>query len=179
MKKLVFCFLFFSVFMNGYAQDVVLKHSDLEYGKKKPKGKFTVYESENGTVYRLDDILTIGMPSSNKIFAFITTGDGIFTPVEKATIDASGERSKLFKIYVGGTKKTGYQAYFRSKGYGGISNYGIEVEDAIKNNELESSGLTSDQALEELKKAKSKLDLELITQDEYNKVKNELIKYIN
>ena len=38
--------------------------------------------------------------------------------------------------------------------------------------------MTSEQALEELSRWKKKLDLELITQEEYDKKKAELIKYI-
>lgn len=38
---------------------------------------------------------------------------------------------------------------------------------------------TSDQALEELSKWKKKLDLEIITQEEYDKKKEELMKYID
>lgn len=39
-------------------------------------------------------------------------------------------------------------------------------------------GFTSDEALSELKRFKEKLDLQLITQDEYDKKKAELMKYI-
>jgi hypothetical protein len=39
-------------------------------------------------------------------------------------------------------------------------------------------GLTNDEALAELKRFKEKLDLQLITQEEYNQKKAELIKYI-
>jgi hypothetical protein len=39
-------------------------------------------------------------------------------------------------------------------------------------------GLSSDDALAQLKKAKDKLDLGLITQEEYDKLKAELTKYI-
>jgi len=38
--------------------------------------------------------------------------------------------------------------------------------------------MTSDQAMKELKTAKDKLDLGLITQAEYDRIKAELIKYI-
>ena len=38
--------------------------------------------------------------------------------------------------------------------------------------------MTSDQALEALKKAKDKLDLGLITQEEYEKIKAELTPFI-
>ena len=38
--------------------------------------------------------------------------------------------------------------------------------------------MTSDAAMEQLKKEKEKLDMNLITEEEYNKRKEELIKYI-
>lgn len=38
--------------------------------------------------------------------------------------------------------------------------------------------MSSDDALKELKKEKDKLDLGLITEEEFNKRKEELIKYI-
>jgi hypothetical protein len=38
--------------------------------------------------------------------------------------------------------------------------------------------MTSDDALAELKKAKDKLDLGLITQEKYDEIKAELVKYI-
>ena len=59
-----------------------------------------------------------------------------------------------------------------------VSNYFIFAEDGFSSGELVSSGMTSDQALQELKRAKDKLDLELITQLEYDKIKAKLIKYI-
>lgn len=59
--------------------------------------------------------------------------------------------------------------------------YGLTVinfESAIKNGEIISKIMSSDQALAELKKWKDKLDLGLITEEEYNKKKEELSKYI-
>ena len=44
--------------------------------------------------------------------------------------------------------------------------------------EIKGFGKTSDEALTELKKAKDKLDLGLITQEEFDKLKAELSKYI-
>jgi hypothetical protein len=49
---------------------------------------------------------------------------------------------------------------------------------SYKNTLLEEK-MTSDEALELLKKLKSKLDLELITQEEYDNKKKELIKFID
>ena len=64
---------------------------------------------------------------------------------------------------------------------GALKNYSIktfDVETAFIQGELKRNGVTSDEALEELKKWKSKLDLELITQEEYDAKKKELSAYI-
>jgi hypothetical protein len=57
--------------------------------------------------------------------------------------------------------------------------YIVNFENAIKNGEILSEMLTPDKALEELKKWKYKLDLEIITQSQYDKKKKELIAIIN
>jgi hypothetical protein len=44
--------------------------------------------------------------------------------------------------------------------------------------EIKGTGLTSDDALAELKKAKDKLDLGLITQEQYDLKKSELTPFI-
>jgi hypothetical protein len=56
----------------------------------------------------------------------------------------------------------------------------LDVEKALDFGEIinPKATLTSDQALAELKKAKDKLDLGLITQEEYEKIKSELSQYI-
>jgi hypothetical protein len=48
----------------------------------------------------------------------------------------------------------------------------------LSTNEVKGFGVSSDDALAQLKKAKDKLDLGLITQEEYDKLKAELTKYI-
>ena len=57
-----------------------------------------------------------------------------------------------------------------------------ENEFVFKEPVIENDGLnedmTSEEALTRLKKAKEKLDLQLITQEEYDKIKKELAKYI-
>lgn len=54
---------------------------------------------------------------------------------------------------------------------------GYVVHEA-ENGEVKGYGKTSDEALAELKKAKDKLNLGLISQDEYDKVKAELVPFI-
>jgi hypothetical protein len=55
-----------------------------------------------------------------------------------------------------------------------ISNYSFERKEVINPN----APMTSNEALEELKRAKSKLDLGLITEEEFNKIRKKLAKLI-
>ena len=126
----------------------------------------------------MGDKIKIGFPSSNKTFAFITEGDGAIIPITNLTASASGQESEIKKIKVVGNKRVGYSVLMRTKGLIGISNYTIQFENALSTGEVKGYGMTSDEALEKLKKAKDKLELGLITQDEYDALKAELVKYI-
>lgn len=74
----------------------------------------------------------------------------------------------------------GFFVGFKTKSQTGVpgSGYNIQFENAIENGEIKSFGMTSDEALSELKKAKDKLDLGLITKEEFDNKKSELSKYI-
>ncbi|MBU6158711.1 MAG: hypothetical protein KGP35_06730 [Bacteroidetes bacterium] len=152
-----------------------IKYTDLATAKK---GEFTSYVGSDGAVYKVGDRIKIGVPSSNKTFAFITEGDGILLPITNLTAVASGTQTEIKRIYVVGNKRAGYSVVFRTKGITGLSNYSIQFENALSTGEVKGFGMTSDDALAELKKAKDKLDLGLITQEEYDKLKAELSKYI-
>lgn len=141
------------------------------------RGEYGSYKSKDGTNYKIGDTIKIGFPSSEKTFAFITTGDGIWTPVARVQAGASGQVTEIKKIIVDGTKRTGYFVYLKTKANIGL--YTIQIENAITSKEIVSSVMTSDEALSQLKKAKDKLDLGLITQEEYNELKTKLAKYIN
>ncbi len=152
-----------------------IKHSDLATAKK---GDYTSYVGSDGAVYKVGDRLKIGVPSSNKTFAFITEGDGILLPITNLTAAFSGTETEIKRIWVTGNKRAGYSVSFRTKGMTGLSNYTIQFENALATGEVKGFGMSSDDALAELKKAKDKLDLGLITQEDYDKLKAELTKYI-
>ena len=178
MRKIILSFVTLIMFSGSlFSQELVLKQDDLN-AEKRPKGVFTSYESKDGSVYNIGDKITIGVPSSNKTFAFITEGDGLLLPITQLLASASGQQVEIKRIDVGGTKRTGFYASLRCKGLTGLSNYSVQLENAISVGEVKSFGMTSDEALAELKKAKDKLDLELITQEEYDKIKADLMKYI-
>lgn len=120
--------------------------------------------------------MKIGIPSSNKSFAFIINEDG--TGRYQLNVGASGDETTIKKIYDEGNKRTGYSVFFRTKGSNIMSNYVIDIENAIAAGEIKSFGMTSDDALNDLKKAKDKLDLGLITQAKNDSIKVVLVKYI-
>ena len=178
MRKIILSFVTLIMFSGSlFSQELVLKQNDLN-AEKRPKGVFTSYESMDGSVYNIGDKISIGIPSSNKTFAFITEGDGLLLPITQLLASASGQQVEIKRIDIGGSKRTGFYASLRCKGLTGISNYSVQLENAISVGEVKSFGMTSDEALSELKKAKDKLDLELITQAEYDKIKADLMKYI-
>lgn len=154
-----------------------INHSDLAT-MTTAKGEFTSYVATDGGVYKIGDKVKIGVPSSNKTFAFIFEGDGIMIPITNLLASSSGQDTEIKKIFVAGNKRIGYSVSFRTKGLTGLSNYTIQVENALSTGEMRGFGKTSDEALSELKKAKDKLDLGLITQEEFDKLKQELSKYI-
>jgi hypothetical protein len=177
IKTVLVCGILSFASMFVSAQEVILKHSELS-GDNKPKGNYTAYESKDGVIYRVGEKITIGFPSSNKTFAFITEGDGIVLPVTPLTASASGQQVEIKSIWIGGNKRVGFFVVLRCKGLTGLSNYSVQIENALSTGEVKSSIMSSDEALAELKKAKDKLDLGLITQEEFDKIKEELAKYI-
>ena len=177
MKKLLMITLF-TISICGFAQEVQqeIKYTDLATTTN--RGEFKSYVSKDGSIYKVGDRIKIGKPSSNKTFTFISQGDGIMLPITQLTSVASGQETEIKRINVTGNKRAGYSVSFRTKGISGLSNYSIDFENAVETAEVKSFGMSSDDALTELKKSKDKLDLGLISQADYDTKKSELVKYI-
>lgn len=173
MKKVIFLAMYALLNVGVQAQEI--KYADLATAEK---GEYTSYVGSDGGVYNIGDRIKIGVPSSNKTFAFIWMGDGIITPLESLPAAQSGTETEIKKIVVTGNKRIGYSVNMRTKGIIGLLNYTIQFENALSTGEIKGTGMTSDEALEELKKAKDKLDLGLITQEEFDKIKAELTPFI-
>jgi hypothetical protein len=159
MKKVLFIVAFIAQY--GFSQEV--KHSDL--ATITTRGEYTSYVGSDGGVYKIGDRIKIGVPSSNKTFAFITEGDGMLLPITNLTAAASGQETEIKRIFIVGNKRAGYSV-------------SLQFENALSTSEIKGYGKTSDEALTELKKAKDKLDLGLINQEQFDAIKAELSKYI-
>ncbi len=175
MKKLIFTAMHTLVGFFVISQEV--KFDDIQNGII-TKGQYESYISKDGSIYKVGDKIQFGAPSGT---------NGKYVTVQKMDIagtvyivgaEAINTSAEIKKIRITGTKRAGYKANFQTKGMTGIDNYFINIEDAISIGEVNSFGMTSDEALAELKKAKDKLDLGLITQEEYEKIKTELSIYI-
>jgi hypothetical protein len=168
--------LFMCITTLSFSQDT-LKYSDLSNGIK-PVGEFTYYLSKDGSVYKVGDKIQFSTPSGiNGKFVSIQKID-IMGNLYIVGVEAVNTSAEIKKIRIGGTKRSGFKASFQTKGFTGIDNYFLSIEDGITLGEVKSLGMTSDEALSKLKKAKDKLDLGLITQEEFDKVKSELSPYI-
>ena len=69
-----------------------IKFNDLASSSR---GEFTSYISKDGSVYKIGDRIKIGVPSSNKTFAFITEGDGFLLPITPLLVQASGQETEI------------------------------------------------------------------------------------
>ena len=174
MKQNLFAaFVLFLSTSLAFSQEV--KFSELATATK---GEYTSYIGSDGAEYKIGDRLKIGVPSTNQTFSFITQGDGFLLPITNLTAASSGTETEIKRIILMGNKRSGYHVMFRTYGITGLANYSIQFENALATGEVKGFGMTSDEALSELKKAKDKLELGLITQEEFEKAKAELSKYI-
>ncbi len=146
--------------------------------KRDLDANWIAYIASDNYTYEVGDTLTIGESSKNHQYMYITSVLNSFastTPYLHGSYGGQTAIIREFKVFgfKKGVKKVNVKAYLS-----GIGLINIDFEQALATQEIKGKGMTPDQALEELKKAKDKLDLELITQEEYDALKAELRKYL-
>ena len=149
-----------------------LKFTDI--GKEKQDGRFKEYITKDGISFILGDTITFGKGiGENGAFVHLEN-EG-----EKMPASFSGYKLVIESIFCYGNKNVGWKAKIMTNK---LTRFGAPVyfypEDIVCTGELVGYGMSSDNALQELKRSKDKLDLELITKEEYEKIKAELVKYI-
>ena len=172
-------FAFFtSVLISLTLSSQILTYKEMEGATKKPKIDFTEYHAINGEIFKVGDMIKIGTPSSNsEYFQYIIDTDG-FSSATKAGLYARDWESEIKKFKIGGTKRQGFQVMAVGKTEVGMTNYWIFIDKAIESGEIESSIMSREEAIDKLKEAKDLLDLEMMTQEEYDKIKDELAPII-
>jgi hypothetical protein len=135
---------------------------------------YDVYVAKDGHSYKVGDTIKIGKPSSNKTFAYISSG-GALTGSQPLGVSSSGDKTIIRKIGVGGLKKSGFKIIITGKGSCGICpNNQIDFEEAISSGEIQSLGMTREQAIAKLKEAKDLVDLGMMSKEDFEKLKSEL-----
>jgi len=160
MKKITLILIMsFSI---GFAQTA-------EYGKLIKKSNYKNYITKNNDTLKVGDTLTIGIPTSDLGFTYISQGG------QRVSNMLSEKKVIIDKLKTYGNKTNGYKMYAHFKGYGLIPVL-IDYETAMELGEIKNSNakLTREQAIAKLKEAKDLLDLEMISKEEYEKLKSEL-----
>ena len=206
MKK-IFTLLFVGLCLCSYAQtityqDILDQKSAKELTGRKSGDDITAYVASDGVTYRIGSTITYGYPTNGKYYLYFkdVTGSWLNTLAEDENATASDravnqERAERVENRAGGVatiKKiqcVPIDPYNRMTSGGKIYlvlNRGglacTNFEEAIATREVvikaNPEDVASDAALEELKKWKEKLDLQIITQEEYDAKKAELMKKI-
>lgn len=172
MMKLIKILLILILIFSGFQTIAqTLKFSDI--GKEKPKGKISQYIASDGTIFNIGDTLIIGKG---------TGINGSYVHLYESHYRANANRINMKIIPqtfdVIGSKSSGWKIKIYTKANWSEGPFHFFIEDIIGSGEIRLPGLSNDEALAELKRFKEKVDLELITQEEYDQKKAELMKYI-
>jgi len=144
-----------------------------EYGKLTKKYEYQIYLTKTEDTLKVGDTLTIGVPTSDLGFTYISQGG------QRVSNTLSDKKVVVDKLKTYGNKENGFKMYAHFKGYGLLPVL-IDYETAFELGEIinPNAKLTKEQAIEKLKEAKVLLDLGVISQLEYDKFKTELTPII-
>ena len=201
MKKILVLVLFacciFSYAQTVTYQDLREQRSAKDLTGKKGGDDIKAYEASDGVTYKVGSTITYGYPTSGKYYLYFKdvtgswlnalTDDGETTSgraanqevAERVENRAGGvatiKRIQCVPVDPFNKLTCGCKIYLvLNRGGLACTNF----EEAIAVGEIQTQMKSSDAALQELKKWKEKLDLQIITQEEYDAKKAELMKYI-
>ena len=179
-------------------QDIKAQMSAKELSGKKGGGDITEYVASDGVSYKIGSTITYGYPTNGKYYLYFkdVTGSWVnaFTDESDNVASSAANREVAERVEnrAGGVAtikriqcipidpynklNSGCKIYLvLNRGGLACTNF----EEAIAVGEVQTKMKSSDAALQELKKWKEKLDLQIITQEEYDAKKAELMKYID
>ncbi len=171
MKKLLLLGIFSFVFVSANAQKVE---------------KLKKYKASNGIIYKVGDQIKLGRGSgANGAFVYVTMGGWAMIESGKITPLAPSNAGLIVKIKK--IKKYNYKHYkgvYFTVGGGNITNYNIDIENAIAAGEIQSpinKKLTQEKnnnnndKYDELLKIKKLFDMGVLTKEEYEAEKKKIL----
>lgn len=182
MKNKILTLTFCFIFAIGFGQTLKWDETEKYNYKYLSYLDFSEYHAKDGSVYKVGDKITFGKatngPTYNYIFVYVA-----LTAPSQISSGFNGESFKITRITLNGQKKQGNSwVTIWTETNIGAGEYMIKIDQAIESGEIVSPMALemqkSDNALKELETWKKKLDLGLITEEEYNAKKEELRKFI-
>lgn len=168
MKKLFLILVILMFISNLYSQTATYK--DVLANNK---GIYETYLSYANQSFKVGDTLTIGEPYRNNNYFYLF--QYYIKTTFPLTTSSIGASVVIKKMEINNNSLIVYTSKPRKDIYGLCI---INFEEAIKQGEIKSSFLTSDDALKLLKTEKEKLELGVITLEQYDVKKAELMKYM-
>ncbi|MBW3518320.1 hypothetical protein [Flavobacterium sp. NKUCC04_CG] len=141
-----------------------------EYGNfTKNRETFIEYKSKNGDVLKLGDTLILGKASDFDGYRYLLQIN------IKVHATHGGKKVVINKMRVYGNEKTGFNMWFHFKGFGWTP-LDLDYENALEAGEIinPKGKISRVQAIDKLKESKELLDLGVISEEEYDKIKLEM-----
>tara|TARA_B100000953_G_scaffold255372_1_gene219152 strand:- start:16 stop:567 length:552 start_codon:yes stop_codon:yes gene_type:complete len=180
MKKIIIISLFtlsLALISPNYLSAKVYDQVTFEEVQNIRKGSTKSYITARGEEFNVGDTITLGYPRANECYDYIIQmplGGAMLTtyPLCATSANATVEIKKInFRKGMTGMKTT--------KPEGMVYMLSImNIDAALDTGEVVSSILTRSQAIAKLKESKDLLDLDLMTESEYNTIKAELTPII-
>jgi len=167
----------------------VLRYEDVQnaiipnlFSKDSREG-YDEYVAKDGSVFKKGDKLKLNFPTKDgRAFQYIYQSS---SRKGRVYLDAANSNRELEITHISVTKPpfnqgddSKYVQMFLDGESWLIVDPCVEIENAIASGEVESKVITENKALENIKIAKDKFDLGLITEEEYTKVREEMKQYI-
>ena len=172
MKQILLVLVLFCS-ISGFAQTATF--TDVLMNKR---GDYDEYISPDNGSFKVGDTITLGKPATGKYFSCVGFHGLLGETLISADIKDAGNKAVIKRIVIQYnilTIKT-FKPLLSN-----TSNFGFNInnlEIAIANGEIVCNVLSSEDALTKLETEKKKLDLGVITPEQYEMKKKELIKYI-
>lgn len=167
----------------NYEQVKVLK--ERTEARQLSKDGITQYTASNGAVIKLGDKFRLNRPEGgSKTFVSIqnkpTVMDMMGNKNYSSTVGTSMSNTEITikTLYIIGSRKLGFKSMAELATCGVCNNLIVDIELAIESKEVRTNGMTRDEAIAKLKESKDLLDLGLVKQDDYDKLKTELTTII-
>ena len=175
MKQILFILALFCG-ASVFAQTATF--SDIQQNNR---GQYTEYLSPDNGSFKVGDTITLGKPASGQDVSGVGIAGLMGESLVPASIKHSGSQAIIKKIDIQFntlTIKT-FKPFSHSASFGfNITNIELAIAHGEVKSNVKPTVMSSEEALSKLKTEKEKLDLGVITPEQYEMKKKELIKFI-